>query len=118
MNRRVEQLLGPFAVWRVCPHGPDDACACRKPRPGLVLAAARQLGLPPQRIALIGDIGADMEAATAAGAAALLVPTAATRSEEVAAAPTVCTDLVTAVRHLLGSSAPPSTDTRGGEARS
>jgi D-glycero-D-manno-heptose 1,7-bisphosphate phosphatase len=102
VNRRVDALLGPFAVWQVCPHGPDDGCACRKPRPGLVLAAARRLGVAPQRTAVIGDIGADVEAAAAAGAAAVLVPTAVTRPEEVAAAPVVRPDLVAAVCHLLG----------------
>ncbi|WP_411573147.1 HAD-IIIA family hydrolase [Streptomyces sp. WAC 01420] len=33
VNRRVEELLGPFDVWALCPHGPDDGCLCRKPRP-------------------------------------------------------------------------------------
>jgi D-glycero-D-manno-heptose 1,7-bisphosphate phosphatase len=101
VNRRVDVLLGPFAVWQVCPHGPEDGCPCRKPRPGMVLAAGRRLGVAPERVAVIGDIGADVEAAVAAGAAALLVPTPVTRPEEVAAAPAVQPDLVTAVRHLL-----------------
>jgi D-glycero-D-manno-heptose 1,7-bisphosphate phosphatase len=106
VNRRVDELLGPFAVWQVCPHGPDDACPCRKPRPGMVLAAAEHLGLPAERVALVGDIGADVEAAAAAGAAAVLVPTVVTRPEEVAAATVVCADLVAAVRHLLGAGEP------------
>jgi D-glycero-D-manno-heptose 1,7-bisphosphate phosphatase len=106
VNRRVDALLGPFLVWQVCPHRPDDGCACRKPRPGLVLAAARRLGVDPRRTAVIGDIGADVEAAAAAGAAAVLVPTAVTRPEEVAAAPVVRPDLVAAVNHLLGSDSP------------
>jgi D-glycero-D-manno-heptose 1,7-bisphosphate phosphatase len=101
VNRRIDRLLGPFAVWQVCPHGPADGCPCRKPRPGMVLAAARRLGLAPEQVAVVGDIGADMGAAAAAGAAAVLVPTAVTRPEEVAAAPVVCDDLVAAVRHLL-----------------
>jgi D-glycero-D-manno-heptose 1,7-bisphosphate phosphatase len=101
VNRRVEELLGPFAVWQVCPHGPADACSCRKPQPGMVLAAAQRLGLPPDRVAVVGDIGADVEAAAAAGAASVLVPTPVTRPDEVAAAPVVRADLVGAVRHLL-----------------
>jgi len=106
VNRRIEELLGPFAVWQVCPHGPDDGCACRKPRPGMVLAAARALGVDPAATAVIGDIGADVGAAAAAGATAVLVPTPVTRPEEVAAAPVVRPDLVAAVRHLLGLEAP------------
>jgi D-glycero-D-manno-heptose 1,7-bisphosphate phosphatase len=103
VNRRVDELLGPFAVWQVCPHGPGDGCRCRKPRPGMVLAAAERLGVPPDRVAVVGDIGADVEAAAAAGAAAVLVPTPVTRADEVTAAPVVRPDLLAAVRHLLGA---------------
>jgi D-glycero-D-manno-heptose 1,7-bisphosphate phosphatase len=105
VNAEVDRLLGPFDVWRVCPHGPDDGCGCRKPRPGMVLDAATQLGVPPQRLAVVGDIGADMEAARAAGAPAVLVPTPVTRSAEVRAAPVVRSTLLEAVEHLLGHAA-------------
>lgn len=101
VNCQVDALLGPFEVWEVCPHGPADDCPCRKPRPGMVLAAARRLDIDPERIAVIGDIGADVEAAAAAGATPVLVPTRVTRPEEVAGAPVVRPDLVAAVRHLL-----------------
>ncbi|UKA50088.1 HAD family hydrolase [Arthrobacter sp. FW305-123] len=101
VNQRVNQLLGPFDVWEFCPHGPQDGCACRKPRPGMILAACRALGIRPEEAALIGDIGADMEAAAAAGARAVLVPTAVTRREEIEAAGTVAEDLGHAVELLL-----------------
>nr|WP_255434925.1 HAD family hydrolase [Cellulosimicrobium sp. TH-20] len=100
VNARVEELLGPFDTWQVCPHAPDDACACRKPGPGLVLAAAADLGVEPWRCAVVGDIGADVGAALAAGATPVLVPTPVTRAEEVAAAPRVVPDLAAAVRAL------------------
>ncbi|MCR1984438.1 HAD-IIIA family hydrolase [Cellulosimicrobium cellulans] len=100
VNARVEELLGPFDTWQVCPHAPDDACACRKPGPGLVLAAAADLGVEPWRCAVVGDIGADVGAALAAGATPVLVPTPVTRAEEVAAAPCVASDLAAAVRAL------------------
>ena len=102
VNRRVEVLLGPIGPWLVCPHGPDDGCGCRKPAPGLVLAAAAALGVDAAECVVIGDIGADVEAATAAGARAILVPTAATRPEEVAAAPEVADTLEAAVQRLVG----------------
>jgi histidinol-phosphate phosphatase family protein len=105
VNLRVDELLGPFDDWQVCPHGPDDRCGCRKPQPGMVLAAAAALGVPPQRTTVIGDIGADVEAARAAGADAVLVPTAVTRAQEIADAPVVCADLLAAVRHVLGGRA-------------
>ncbi|MBA2637635.1 MAG: HAD-IIIA family hydrolase [Solirubrobacterales bacterium] len=74
VNRRVEELLGPLGPWMVCPHGPQDGCACRKPRPGLVLDAAAALGVAPRDCAVVGDIGADVEAARAAGSRPVLVP--------------------------------------------
>src|SRR3954471_18996455 len=38
VNARVEELLGPFDTWQVCPHDDADGCSCRKPRPGLIHA--------------------------------------------------------------------------------
>ncbi len=103
VRRRIEELLGVFDVWAVCPHGPGDRCACRKPAPGLVFAACRRLGAAPARTAVVGDIGADVEAARAAGACGVLVPTAATRPEETARAEFTAPDLLSAVRLLLRS---------------
>jgi len=104
VNRRVEELLGPLGPWMVCPHGPWEGCRCRKPAPGLIVAAAGALGVEPADCVVIGDIGADVEAARAAGARAVLVPTAGTRDEEVAAAPEVAPDLLAAVELVLGPS--------------
>jgi histidinol-phosphate phosphatase family protein len=102
VNARLEELLGPLGPVFVCEHGPHDGCACRKPAPGLVLQAAAALGVPPQRCAVVGDIGADVGAALAAGARPVLVPTTVTREEEVAAAPEVAPDLLSAVALLVG----------------
>ncbi len=87
VNDRVQALLGPLGPFFVCEHAPDAGCRCRKPQPGLVLQAAAALGVPAARCAVIGDIGADVGAALAAGARPVLVPTAVTLPEEVAAAP-------------------------------
>jgi len=104
VNARVEELLGPIAQWFFCPHGEDDRCGCRKPAPGMVLRAASALGVRPSECALIGDTGADVGAALAAGARPVLVPTGVTRREEVAAAPEVARTLGAAVDLLLGGS--------------
>ncbi|GAA2493715.1 D-glycero-alpha-D-manno-heptose-1,7-bisphosphate 7-phosphatase [Streptomyces gobitricini] len=101
VNARVDSLLGPFDAWACCPHAPEDGCGCRKPAPGLVVEAARLLGVRPEDCVVIGDIGSDMDAARAAGARGVLVPTARTLPEEVASAPHVCEDLLSAVRHVL-----------------
>jgi histidinol-phosphate phosphatase family protein len=102
VNRRVEELLGPIGTWLVCPHAPEAGCACRKPAPGLVLRAAQLLGVEPRRCAVVGDIGADMQAARAAGARGVLVPTPATLPAEIRAATEVADDLGAAVDLLLG----------------
>ena len=101
VNRRVEQLLGPLGPWLVCTHAPEQLCDCRKPRPGLVLDAAARLGVRPERCLVIGDIAADLEAARAAGARGVMVPTARTLPEEVAAAPETAATLLEVVDRLV-----------------
>ncbi|MEW2141675.1 HAD-IIIA family hydrolase [Micromonospora vinacea] len=101
VHARVEELLGRFDAWLVCPHDDADGCDCRKPAPGLVHAAARELGTTASRCVLVGDIGRDVGAALAAGAAGVLVPTPVTRPEEIAAAGWVATDLPAAVAEIL-----------------
>jgi histidinol-phosphate phosphatase family protein len=107
VNARVESLLGPFDTWQVCPHAPDAHCTCRKPEPGMVTAAARELGLTPSECLLIGDIGSDVDAALAAGARAVLVPTRDTKVDEIDHAHVVAAvapNLRTAVRRHVGRS--------------
>ncbi|MFL6098502.1 MAG: HAD-IIIA family hydrolase [Actinomycetales bacterium] len=101
VNRRVEELLGPFDDWQVCPHTPEDSCACRKPEPGLVQAAARNLGVRPDELVVVGDIAADVVAATAAGSVGILVPNAQTRPEEVRSATMTAPSLGRAVELIL-----------------
>ena len=88
VNQRVDELLGPFGSWAICPHDPADGCACRKPQPFLVQLAAAELGVDPADCVVIGDIGSDAAAAYAAGARAILVPAPATRPGETAGVPT------------------------------
>ena len=101
VTARVVDLLGPFGSVRTCPHGPDDGCRCRKPAPGMVLDAAAELGVDPREVVVIGDIGADVEAAAAAGVSAVLVPTPVTLAQEVAAAPRTARSLPEAVAMVL-----------------
>lgn len=101
VNARVEELLGPFETWAICPHGVDEGCGCRKPAPGLVLDAARALGIRPVEAVVIGDIGSDIAAASAAGCDAVLVPTPATLAAEVRNARVVAPTVLAAVERLL-----------------
>jgi len=68
VNRRVDELLGPFAGFFVCPHAPEERCECRKPKPKLILDAARAMGVDARACVVVGDRDSDVEAARAAGA--------------------------------------------------
>lgn len=59
----------------VCPHAPDARCACRKPEPGLLQDAMRELGFAPQETTMVGDSLRDMQAGLAAACAVMLVRT-------------------------------------------
>lgn len=73
VNRRVDELLGPFAGFFICPHAAQDGCECRKPKPKLILDAARALGVDPACCVVVGDRESDVEAARNAGAIPLKV---------------------------------------------
>jgi D-glycero-D-manno-heptose 1,7-bisphosphate phosphatase len=64
-----------------CLHGPDEACACRKPKPALMQQAARHLDLDLTRSYLVGDRYKDIETAANAGAKGILVLTGYGRGE-------------------------------------
>ena len=101
VNKRISEELGPIDGWFICPHDAADQCECRKPLPGLIYAASRQFEVSPAECAVVGDIGSDVDAASAAGAYAILVPTPATLPQERSRAPVVCTDLRDAVHHIF-----------------
>lgn len=75
VQARVEELFAEEGVtfdgaW-FCFHAPEDACSCRKPAPGLLLDAARELGVDLGRSVMIGDKASDVGAGVAAGCVAL-----------------------------------------------
>jgi histidinol-phosphate phosphatase family protein len=105
VNARLCELLGPFDVIVCCPHDDpvdgEQACGCRKPRPGLVTLAAQLLGVSTAACVLIGDTGADVAAANGAGAIGVLVPNDATMPLEVRGAAHVHGDFASAVDEVL-----------------
>jgi D-glycero-D-manno-heptose 1,7-bisphosphate phosphatase len=70
---RVSALGGRIEMIAFCPHGPDDGCDCRKPRPGLLLEIAERFGVELANVPFIGDSFGDIQAARAAGAQPWLV---------------------------------------------
>ena len=59
----------------LCPHGPDDQCDCRKPKPGLLRQIAAHYGTSLKGVPVIGDSLRDLQAAQAVGASPMLVRT-------------------------------------------
>ena len=71
INQRLIKLIrdrgGRIDGVYMCPHKPEDGCSCRKPLPGLLLQAAKDLSLDFQRSWMIGDAWSDVQAGKAAG---------------------------------------------------
>lgn len=108
IHARLQELIGlsggSVSEFCFCPHLPDAGCDCRKPRPGLLREASRRLGIDLGASYLVGDQEADIQAALAAGCAAILVLSEQTvpRPPELADSCTVVADLAAAVDVILG----------------
>ena len=109
IHERLRSLLAAAGASvdaiEVCPHRPEDACACRKPAPGMALAAAERFGFDLRDSFVIGDHVSDMGLGRAVGATTVLVRTGHGHEEETAAAPLtdhVADDLAGAVAIIAG----------------
>lgn len=71
----VENMGGKITLICFCPHGPDDQCLCRKPKPGLLHEIATRLQITLHNIPVVGDSKRDLEAALAVNAQPILVKT-------------------------------------------
>jgi D-glycero-D-manno-heptose 1,7-bisphosphate phosphatase len=75
MNALVEEAGGEIATIKYCPHGPDDACDCRKPLPGLINQIEAELGISANGAYFIGDSLRDLQAGLSKGCKPVLVMT-------------------------------------------
>lgn len=66
VNARLKEFL-PIDQFRICYHADEDGCSCRKPLPGLIMSAARELDIDLSRSVMIGDRWRDVEAGFSAG---------------------------------------------------
>ncbi len=73
MLASIREVGGKIEQVYFCPHEKEGDCACRKPRPGMLLRARDELGLDLRGAVLIGDSITDIRAALAAGIHAVLV---------------------------------------------
>ncbi len=81
MMQAIEAAGGRVDRVLYCPHRPEENCGCRKPQPGLLLQAAREMGVDLSQSWLIGDAWSDMVAARRAGCRRYLVLTGRGRRE-------------------------------------
>lgn len=86
IHRKLAHMLGQAGVTLdgiyFCPHHPDDGCGCRKPTPGMINQAVRELGVDLERSYVIGDHLRDIQLAKRVGARSVLVSTGVTRLQE------------------------------------
>jgi histidinol phosphatase-like enzyme len=84
----------------VCPHGLGDQCACRKPKPGMLVEAAKKHTLDLSSSWVIGDAESDVEAGRGAGCRTALIRSFQTAGES-SQADIISTSLAVAVRRIL-----------------
>jgi D-glycero-D-manno-heptose 1,7-bisphosphate phosphatase len=72
MHAHLQERLA-IDVFKVCYHTDAENCACRKPKPGMILDAARELAIDLGKSYLVGDRWRDVEAAQAAGCRAMFI---------------------------------------------
>jgi len=75
MQNHLLQFGGKIEAIFFCPHGPNDGCKCRKPKPGLYTDIARRLNVLLDEVYAVGDSLTDVDAAISAGARPILVKT-------------------------------------------
>jgi len=84
-----------------CFHTDGDRCACRKPKPGMLLAAAEKHGIDLRRSWMVGDRWRDMDAGHAAGCLTVFIDYGYVQEQPVRAEKTVAS-LAEATQHILG----------------
>ena len=108
MHERLRSLVaeqgGEVGLIVHCPHGPDDQCSCRKPRPGLLQTIAAHYDQPLAGVWFVGASLSDLQAATAAAAQPVLVKTGKglrTLARELPEGTLIFDDLAAVARHLI-----------------
>lgn len=105
MIQRVERHGGHLDLVLYCPHRDQDSCRCRKPKPGLVRRALRELNLRRPRMVVVGDARRDIEMGRRVDATTVLVLCGRTTPAELATWTSrphhVAQDLLAAARWIV-----------------
>jgi len=105
MHRKLREWLPVHAI-EMCPHSDWEDCGCRKPKPGLLVAAARRLDIDLSSSVIVGDRWKDVEAGRRAGCRTVFIDRGYHEPKPVA--PDFVTDsLPAAVDWILAVSAGP-----------
>jgi D-glycero-D-manno-heptose 1,7-bisphosphate phosphatase len=105
INRAIGAVL-PVDEFFVCWHDDADCCACRKPKPGLLLDAAAKHHLDLRHSFLIGDRWRDIDAGAAAGCRTVLIERGYRERDPQAAPDFRCDSLTHAVDWILAQVSP------------
>ena len=112
MHARLRALVaeqgGEVGLIVYCPHGPDQGCDCRKPKPGMLRTIASHYAVDLHGIWFVGDSKGDLEAAVAVDSQPVLVLTGKgqkTRSTPLPAGTLIFDDLAAVAAELIHNSA-------------
>ncbi len=106
INNKVVEMLAPSGVkilkTFMCPHGPADGCECRKPKPTMLLEAAKEFNVDLANTYMVGDRESDIMAGINAGTKTILVKTANV-SVEAKQATYTALNLLDAVKYIAAN---------------
>ncbi|TDV59900.1 D-glycero-beta-D-manno-heptose 1,7-bisphosphate 7-phosphatase [Pseudomonas sp. LP_7_YM] len=112
MHARLRELVaeqgGEVGLIVYCPHGPDQECECRKPKPGMLLTIAGHYATDLRGVWFVGDSKGDLQAAVAVDSQPVLVMTGKghkTRSAPLPAGTLIFDDLAAVAAELIHNSA-------------
>lgn len=108
MHARLRELVaeqgGEVGLIVYCPHGPDEGCPCRKPKPGMLQQIAAHYAVDLAQHWFVGDSMGDLEAALAVDLQPVLVKTGKglkTLSKTLPAGTLIFEDLAAVARELI-----------------
>lgn len=101
MQQTLKKRGGHIDAIAICPHLPEDHCACRKPKPGLLLEIAQSFHYLPKDLIVVGDSLRDIEAANAIGAKSYWVKSGKEVPEQAFSEVLRFNNLADVVTHLL-----------------
>jgi D-glycero-D-manno-heptose 1,7-bisphosphate phosphatase len=112
MHARLRALVaeqgGELGLIVYCPHGPDEGCDCRKPKPGMLKTIAGHYAADLSGVWFVGDSKGDLEAALAVDSQPVLVMTGKghkTRSASLPAGTLIFDDLAAVAAELIHNNA-------------